>query len=339
MKHIITAHGTGGRTAYDLIENVFKPIFASAGLSPISSDDAATFCATSPQLLMTTDTHVIEPIFFPGGNIGTLAISGVVNDLLTRGGKPKYMSLGFILEEGLAIESLKSIVVSIATSMKDCGLELLCADTKVIASRSESPGLMITSTLVGEAIRPDLSLDGPKVGDDIIVTGPLGTHGLAILQAREKFPFHTEFQSDCAPLLDLLKGVLETSNCIHYMRDPTRGGVSGVLHELSLQFKISFELTETKSGTGPSLPAVRAALSILGLDPLDVANEGVMLLFVSPSETAEVLSNLKKHPLGEHASVIGSVVPKQRSAVILKTEIGGSRPISWPEGLSLPRIC
>jgi hydrogenase expression/formation protein HypE len=339
MKRITTSHGTGGPSSFDLIENIFKKCFREAGIRQVPSHDAAEFKTQTGELIITTDSHVIEPIIFPGGDIGKLAVSGVVNDLITRGGKPKYLSLGFILEEGLAFSTLQTILRSMASVMKECEIELLCADTKVVPVRNENPGMMISSTLLGEPIRAGIRLPGPKIEDQIIVTGPIGTHGLAILQAREKLPFRTTIHSDCAPLLSLLTPLFLNFDSIHYMRDPTRGGLSGVLHELSIQFGISFELTESPTGIGPTLPAVRAGLEILGLDPIDVANEGVMVIFAESSDTDSILQQLRLHPLGRHALSIGRVIEKQSHAVTLKTQIGGRRGVAWNEGLSLPRIC
>lgn len=339
MKVITTAHGTGGPSSYDLIEKVFKTCFSEFGITSVSENDAAEIQSESKNLIVTTDCHVVDPIIFPGGDIGKLAISGVVNDLLTRGGRPKYLSLGFILEEGLSISTLQIVVRSLASAMRECGIELLCADTKVVPARNGNPGMMISSTLLGHPLRSSLKFSGPQVGDQILVTGPLGSHGLAILQARERLPFRTTIESDCAPLLSLLAPIVMESDAIHYMRDPTRGGVNGVLHELAIQFGVSFELIERENGVGPSIPSVRAGLEILGLDPLEVANEGVMMMFVEPSNAADILARLNHHPLGQSATSIGQVIEKQAHAVTIKTQIGGRRSAAWSEGLSLPRIC
>ncbi|MBN8540274.1 MAG: hydrogenase expression/formation protein HypE [Deltaproteobacteria bacterium] len=334
---ITTAHGTGGPTSHQLIDELFKKHLAGKNLSP---HDAAAFSAKGGNVIVTTDTHVVDPIIFPGGDIGRLSITGVVNDLLTRAGQAKYISLGFILEEGLELRTLEFVLTSMGKTMRECGIELLCADTKVIGGRGKTPGMMISSTLFGEPLASGISMTGPQPMDQVIVTGPVGSHGLAILQAREGLPFSTTIHSDCAPLVDLIAPILLESNSIHYMRDPTRGGVTGVLHELARQFSLSFELFESgNDGVAPTIPHVRAGLEILGLDPLEVANEGVMLIFASQDDAGQLVSRLQQHPLGRQARIIGSVKPKGEFPLTLKTALGGHRLAPWPEGLNLPRIC
>jgi hydrogenase expression/formation protein HypE len=280
--------------------------------------------------------HVIDPIIFPGGDIGKLSICGVINDLLTRGGRPQFLSLGFILEEGLDIEILEKILKSMAEVLTAHDIKLLCADTKVVASRSAQPGLMIGSTLLGEKIRNHLQLSGPQVGDAILLTGAIGQHGLAVLQAREQLSFKNTYSSDCKALYSLLQPILLKTDAIHYMRDPTRGGVSAVLHELAAQFNISFEIEES------SLPVdndVRTGLSLLGLDVLETANEGVMLLIVDALQADNLLQEIRQHADGNKAARIGSVTPASDFRLILRTVIGGQRRVPWPEALNLPRIC
>ncbi|PWU20303.1 MAG: hydrogenase expression/formation protein HypE [Bdellovibrio sp.] len=362
MKEVVTsAHGTGGKSSFDLVQKIFKRHLAGPLLSP---DDAASFptplsvggeAATGVEsLLVTTDTHVVDPIIFPGGDIGKLAITGVVNDLLTRGGRPQFLSLGFVLEEGLPLSSLSQIVASLAKEMNRHEIQLLCADTKVVTAREGKAGLMIASTLFGEPINPNnpnsqvggcstsaVAMSGPQVGDHLILTGPLGSHGLAVLQARETLPFQSTISSDCASLFPLLAPLLYENAKINYMRDPTRGGLAGILHELALQFKISFELDESSL---PAQPAVRAGLELLGLDLLEVANEGVMLLFVPEAESAAVVERLRMHPLGQAAVVVGKVRPSRpasavQAPLVMVTALGGRRVVPWPEALNLPRIC
>ena len=334
MKNVITtAHGTGGRSQFELIEKIFKPHFKNPLLS---EHDAAAFQTESTQSLVTTDLHVVEPIIFPGGDIGKLSVCGVINDLLTRGGKPQYMSLGFILEEGLTFETLERIVKSTADVMNEHDIRLLCADTKVIGARSEKPGLMISSTLFGVKVRNELQLDGPQPGDAVLLTNSIGNHGLAILQAREELSFKNVFSSDCKPLYKMIAPIILSTNDIKYMRDPTRGGVAAVLHELAEQFKVGFEIDELSI---PIEKDVKIGLNLLGLDPLETANEGVMLMIVRRDQAENLVRQIRQHPDGKQAAVIGRVTPLSTSKLVLNTSVGGRRRVPWPEALNLPRIC
>lgn len=247
-------HGTGGRSTHELVERVFRPHFRNDLLSP---HDAAEVKMGSDKLLVTTDTHVVEPIIFPGGDIGKLSATGVINDLLTRGGKPLFLSLGFILEEGLEISDLERILTSLSSVLREHGIRLLCADTKVVPSRGQ-PGLMIASTLFGEPIADGFEFAGIRPEDVLIVSGPLGSHGLALLQAREKLSFKGNLASDCASLYPLFAPLLEKRERVHYLRDVTRGGLAGILHELARQFEVSFEIEEERI---PVLPPDSVAAS------------------------------------------------------------------------------
>ncbi len=326
------AHGTGGRSTHKLIEEVFHPLLKNDLLSP---NDAAIAPWSSPNLIITTDAHVVDPIIFPGGDIGKLAITGVINDLLTQGGRPLYISLTFILDEGLSLALLKQVVQSIATILTENSICLLCADTKVVPPRGQ-PGLMISSTLLGEPFSKIPGFPGPKVGDKLIVTSPLGSHGLALLSAREKLPFESSITSDCQSLLPLLTPLLTECRFLHCLRDVTRGGLAGVLHEWSRQYQVGFEIDETLL---PIRAEVKAGLELLGIDPLEVANEGVMLMAVAADSVEEVLSRLRVSPLGREACVIGETTISSKTPLIMRTKLGGQRLVAWPEALNLPRIC
>ncbi len=332
MTTIGRAHGTGGRSSHLLIEEVFRPLIGGPLLSP---DDAATIALRSGAMVVTTDVHVVEPIQFPGGDIGKLAITGVVNDLLTRGAQPRFLTLGFILEEGLLIATLREIVASIGAEMSAHGIALLCADTKVIPARGQ-PGMMIASTLFGTPLHEEIPLPGPKVGDALLLSGPLGSHGLALLVARESLPFRTTILSDCTSLYAMIAPLFSDREPLHYLRDVTRGGLAGILHELSKQFSVGFELDERAI---PVLPTVRAGLTFLGIDPLEVANEGVMLLVVPADQAERLRDRLKAHPQGERAAIVGTVVERGLAPLVVRTEVGGRRAPPWPEALALPRIC
>jgi hydrogenase expression/formation protein HypE len=333
MMNVVQAiHGTGGKTSNEFIKRRFATHLKSQLLSP---NDAADIPHTPLCTLITTDAHVVDPIIFPGGNIGKLAISGVINDLVTRGGKPRFISMNFILEEGLLLSELDLVVESLAKVLSEHDIKLLCADTKVVPSKGK-PGLMISSTLLGSPINHHFELQGAQEGDVIILSAPIGRHGLAILQARAQLPFQTQFESDCNSLYSMLEPLILENLKVNYMRDPTRGGLGGVLHELAEQFQLTVEIEEQKI---PVQADVKAALSLLGIDPLEVANEGVMVLVVPAHEADKVLSKLKEHELGQSACVIGKFLPKTGFSVTVRTAVGGRRVLPWPESLNLPRIC
>ena len=331
-KQVARAHGTGGKSAHQLIDNVFVPALGNPLLSP---HDAAELRWNVEHMVVTNDSAVIEPIIFPGGDIGKLAITGGINDLLTRGAEAKFASIGFILNEGLSFSDLKKVLRSMGEELRAHDIAFVCADTKVVPP-SGTPGLMINTTLIGERINPSFWLPGISTGDALVVTGSLGTHGLALLQARQGLPFKTVFHSDCASLVPLLRNAFKESAPMHYLRDVTRGGLAGVLHELARQFSVSFMLNETSL---PVEPAVQAGLSMLGIDALEVANEGVMLVVIAQEYAGNFVHQLRQHPLGKDAALIGYATERSQSAVNMTTAIGGRRVVPWPEALNLPRIC
>lgn len=326
------AHGTGGKSTHELINKIFLPFLKNDQLSP---HDAAEIEWDAASLVVTTDSTVVDPLIFPGGNAGQLSITGGINDLLTRGAGPKYASMGFVLSEALSFEVLTEILKSISQELTNHKIKVLCADTKVISS-GEKSSLIINTTLFGTPINPNFRLGKICPGDALVVTGSLGTHGLAILQARQSLPFKTVFQSDCASLFSLLEPEIQAGTPISYMRDVTRGGLAGVLHELAGQFKVGFRLQESSL---PIQSAVRSGLSLLGIDPLEVANEGVMLIVLPENQVDQLITNLHRHRLGKFAARVGCSVEASRTPLVMTTTIGGERIIPWPEALNLPRIC
>jgi hydrogenase expression/formation protein HypE len=332
MQRITRAHGTGGRSTHELIRKLFLPFMHSELLSP---NDAAEVPWQSGTVVVTTDTTVVDPLIFPGGNAGKLSITGGINDLLTRGARARFASMGFVLSEDLGFDVIAQVLKSIKEELASHDIKVICADTKVIAS-SEKSGLFINTTLLGAPINPGFQLPGIKPGDALIVTGNLGTHGLALLQARQNLPFKTVFESDCASLLPLLEPEVQAGTPISYMRDVTRGGLAGILHELAQQFAVGFRLEESRL---PVQAAVRSGLALLGIDPLEVANEGVMLIAIPGVHADALIQRLQQHPLGVFATQVGRVVATSRTPLVMTTAIGGERSVPWPEALGLPRIC
>jgi hydrogenase expression/formation protein HypE len=331
-QNILRAHGTGGRSTHELIRKIFLPYLDNDHLSP---NDAAEIPWTSKNLVITTDTTVVDPLIFPGGDAGKLAMTGGINDLLTRGARPQYASMGFVLSENLSFDVINQILKSISVELESHKIKFVCADTKVISS-SEKPSMMINTTLLGSPINPNFHLRGIQNGDALVLTGNLGNHGLAILQARQNLPFKTVFESDCTSLFSLLEPEIQNATPMSYMRDVTRGGLAGILHELAKQFKVGFQLNESRL---PIQRAVRSGLSLLGIDPLEVANEGVMLITVPETHVDQLIMNLHSHPLGRSAVKVGQTVNTSDTPLVLKTTVGGERIINWPEALNLPRIC
>jgi hydrogenase expression/formation protein HypE len=286
---------------------------------------------------MTTDSYVVHPHFFPGGDIGSLAVHGTVNDLAACGARARWLSAGFILEEGLPLADLEQIVASMARAAERAGVELVTGDTKVV-ERGKGDGLYVNTTGVGEVLAdPPPSPQAVKPQDRVIVTGPIGLHGMAIMSQRENLGFESEaLISDSAPLGDLILGVYEAGIRPHCLRDPTRGGVAATLAEIAQASGTSMLLDEE---TIPVPEAVRAACEILGLDPLLVANEGKMLLLVAPEEEARTLAVLRSHPLAAEAVTIGQVVTDEPGSVLIRTALGSTFVLDIPAGEELPRIC
>ena len=331
------SHGSGGKATHNLIEGVFAPAFSNPLLD--SMDDAATFGinGTGQRLAFTTDTYVVSPLFFPGGDIGKLAVHGTINDLAMAGAQPLYLSAGFILEEGFPITDLRRIVASMAAAASDAGVAIVTGDTKVV-QRGKADGLFINTAGVG-VIRASWLLGQAQVlpGDKVLLSGPVGDHGIAIMLAREALDIETDVESDTAPLHTLVASLLEAAgDGVHCMKDPTRGGVATTLNEIALGSEVSIGLDEQ---TIPVHGEVRGACEILGLDPLTIANEGKMLAIVSAEKAEAALAAMRSHPLGRDAAIIGTVQSEPPGMVFLRTDIGGMRVLDMLVGDPLPRIC
>ena len=330
MERIIMAHGSGGRLSHQLIKDLFQKYLTNPYLDQMN--DAALLPGHT-EIAMTTDTFVVSPIFFKGGNIGKLAVCGTVNDLAVSGAEPKYLSLGLILEEGLEIRELERIVASIAETAEEAGISVVCGDTKVV-EKGSADRIFINTTGIGYITERKLSPQLIRPGDAILISGTIGDHGIAILSAREGLEFETPVSSDCAPLNGLIDSFYMPG--VRCMRDPTRGGVATTLNELARQAGVSMLIREE---TLPLNPGVEGACDMLGLDPLYLANEGKVLVIVAREVADEVLRKMRSHLLGANAAVIGTVEEGEPGLVLLETPLGGKRLIGMLEGEHLPRIC
>jgi len=327
-------HGAGGRASQDLVASIFMPALANPILTQLN--DSALLEFQGVRLAMSTDSYVVDPIFFPGGDIGSLAVHGTVNDLAMRGAQPIYLSAGFILEEGLQLPDLERLVSSMAKAAQEAGVQVVAADTKVV-EKGKADRIFINTAGVG-TIPPDVDVAGQnaKPEDVILINGPMGDHGIAVLSTREGLSFQTAIKSDSAALNGLVAAMLETSSKVHVLRDPTRGGVATALNEVAKQSGVGIELEESSL---PVRTEVSAACEMLGLDPLYVANEGKVLVLVAPEEAELVLNTMRQHPLGQEACIIGKAVSEHPGRVVLQTGIGGRRIVDMLSGEQLPRIC
>jgi len=330
MKKIEIGHGSGGRLTRDLIRKVFLKHLNSDELRPL--EDAAYINLKNHNTAITTDSYVVRPLFFPGGDIGKLSICGTVNDIAVSGAIPRYLSIGFILEEGFPLDKLEDIAKSICETAELAGVRVVTGDTKVV-EKGRCDGVYINTTGVGEVVRP-LPLNNVKAGDAVIVTGTVGDHGTAIALARNEFDIKSSVVSDCAPLDSLLMPLFEVDG-LRWMRDPTRGGVATVLAELSEAADLGVEISEDKV---PVREDVRFICDMLGYDPLYLANEGKAIIIASGESANRIAGMLKKHPLGQDASIIGHISSKFKGAR-LRTKIGGERLLDMLEEDMLPRIC
>ena len=334
---ITLSHGSGGKATHNLIEGVFAPAFSNPLLDPM--DDSAVFSidGTGHRLAFTTDTYVVSPLFFAGGDIGKLAVHGTINDLAMAGAEPLYLSAGFILEEGFPITDLRRIVASMASAAADAGIAIVTGDTKVV-QRGKADGLFINTAGVG-IVRATWPLGQTQLqpGDKVLLSGPIGDHGIAIMLAREALDIETDVESDSAPLHSLVAALLAAAgDGVHCMKDPTRGGVATALNEMALGSEVSIGLDEPAI---PIHPGVRGACEILGLDPLTIANEGKLLAIVAPEKAELALAALRTHPLGREAAIIGADQADPPGMVFLRTDIGGMRVLDMLVGDPLPRIC
>jgi hydrogenase expression/formation protein HypE len=326
------SHGAGGREMATLIDEVF---LARYGDPNRVGDDSATVLLGSQQLAFTTDSFVVDPLFFPGGDIGRLAVAGTVNDLLTAAARPLVLSASFILEEGLEISVLQTIAESMQKTAAEAGVAIVTGDTKVVPKGSADK-VFITPAGVGVVLRPGVSGAAARPKDEIILTGSVGDHGTAVMLAREKLLDGEAIASDAAPLSGLVLNLLEESCQIHAMRDPTRGGIASALNEIARQSRVSMEIIESRVLVQP---AVAAACEALGLDVFKVANEGKMLILVAPEDAAKALFIIRRSPYGESARVIGQVGNGPAGRVQVRTVIGTARILDPPSGDLLPRIC
>ncbi|MEJ2671633.1 MAG: hydrogenase expression/formation protein HypE [Deltaproteobacteria bacterium] len=332
MSRILLSHGAGGREMTALIDEVF---LARYGDPNRPGDDSATVLLGESQLAFTTDSFVVDPLFFPGGDIGRLAVSGTVNDLLTAAARPLVLSASFILEEGLEISVLQAIAASMQATAAEAGVSIVTGDTKVVPKGSADK-VFITTAGVGVVLQPGVSGAAARPGDGIILTGPVGDHGTAVMLAREKLLRGEAIASDAAPLTGLVLNLLEQDVRIHAMRDPTRGGIAAALNEIARQSGVALEIIEDRVQVAP---AVAAACEALGLDVFKVANEGKMLIIVAPEDAAKALFIIRRSPYGEAARVIGKVAEGPAGRVQVRTVIGTARILDPPSGDLLPRIC
>jgi len=330
---ILLAHGSGGKLSHELVEKKIVPFLANPALNKL--DDSAVFEA-SGRLAFTTDSYVVNPIFFPGGDIGKLAVCGTVNDLAMNGAKPLYLSLAAIIEEGFLLSELEQIVQSIKKTAEEAEVSIITGDTKVV-NRGQADKLFITTSGVG-IISPGVDISGAnaRAGHKVLLSGSIGDHGIAIMSQREGLKFSMTLQSDCAPLNKLVSQMLETSSKIHCFRDPTRGGLATTLNELARQSKVGIVIEEAKI---PVKEEVKAACELLGLDPIYVANEGKLVAIVDPADADKILARMRKNIYGRDAAIIGEVTKEHPGKVIMKTKLGPSRIVDMLSGELLPRIC
>jgi hydrogenase expression/formation protein HypE len=332
--NIILGHGGGGKLSAELVEHLFLPAFRNEQLEGLG--DAAVFSINGARLAMSTDSFVVRPLFFPGGNIGELAVNGTVNDIAMSGATPLYLSAGFIIEEGLPLETLGAIVTSMAAAAQKAGVRLITGDTKVV-DKGHGDGVYINTSGVG--VIPEGVNIGPhraQPGDVVILSGTIGDHGMAVMSVREGLAFETTIESDTAALNHLVAAMLAVTNDIHVLRDPTRGGVASTLNEIAQSSQVGIVLDERKL---PVKTAVRSACELLGMDPLFVANEGKLLAIVPAAAAEAVLAAMQAHPLGQEAAVIGQVVAQHPGMLVAKTGIGATRVVAMQIGEQLPRIC
>jgi hydrogenase expression/formation protein HypE len=336
---IVMGHGSGGRMTADLIGRIFQPAFSNPALDK-GNDFAAVplpvFPKSGGKMTVSVDSHIVKPIFFPGGDIGRLAICGTVNDVAVSGAKPLYITAGFILEEGLLIEDLQKIVQSMKESAIEAGVQVIAGDTKVV-EKGSADKIFITTTGVGW-LEEGIEIGGQKAvpGDIVIVTGTVGDHGIAVLSARGELGFEAQVHSDTAPLNHMIEAILNAAPHTHVLRDPTRGGLASTLNEIAIQSNVGIHLIEDAI---PVNPVTLSACEMLGFDPLYVANEGKLVVIVPPEEAEDALFTINNSRYGSQGAIIGKVENTPARQVLLKTPIGGTRLLDVLAGELLPRIC
>lgn len=336
LKHddqIILGHGSGGRLTHDLIKNIFLPYLSSPPL--LSGDDFARLSKSNGEVIVSTDCHIVSPLFFPGGDIGRLAVCGTVNDIAVSGAQPLYLTAGFILEEGLPVQTLIRILDSMRTAAQEAGIQIVAGDTKVV-EKGKADSVFITTTGIG-FLPEGRHINGHQAqpGDVILVSGSVGDHGIAVLAERGELGFSAQVVSDVAPLNGLIQELLAAAPNTHVLRDPTRGGLATTLNEIAAQSQVGMLLYENAI---PIQPAVQAACEMLGFDPLYIANEGKIVAIVPATEAEAALQAMRSHPYGKMASRIGEVT-NDSGRVLLKTSIGATRVLDMLAGEILPRIC
>jgi hydrogenase expression/formation protein HypE len=331
---VLLAHGGGGRLSQQIVKNMIAPQFANRLLDPLH--DGAVFAVGGARLAFSTDSYVVSPIVFPGGDIGELAVNGTVNDLAMCGARPLYLSVAFVIEEGFAMDDLWRVIVSMKAAADKAGVALVTGDTKVV-DRGKGDKIFINTSGIG-VIRDGVEIGSRRaqVGDKVILSGEIAVHGIAIMSVREGLQFESPITSDTAPLNGLVESMLEVSSDIHVLRDPTRGGVASALNEIADSSGVGVHIRQDAI---PLSEPVRGACEILGLDPLYVANEGKLIAFVPPRDAQNIVACMKQHPLGSRASIIGEVVADHPGTVLMRTTIGGSRVVDMLSGEQLPRIC
>ena len=331
---IVMGHGGGGAMSAELIEHLFLPAFGDAAQAELG--DSAILPSGTGRIAFSTDSFVVKPLFFPGGSIGDLAVNGTVNDLAMSGARPMFLSTAFILEEGTALADIGRVAMAMGAAASVAGVRLVTGDTKVVDA-GHGDAIFVNTAGVGVLddgvdIRPARA----AVGDVVIVSGPIGVHGVAVLSCREGLAFGTAVESDCAALNGLVAAMLATGADVHVLRDPTRGGVAASLNEIARAAKVGVEIVERDL---PVPDAVANACSLLGLDPLYVANEGKLLAFVPAAHAEQVLAAMQAHELGKESVIIGRCVPEHPGMVVARTGLGGTRVVDLPVGEQLPRIC
>lgn len=331
---VLLAHGGGGRLTHELIDKMFQPSFENPLLQPLH--DGAIFSLNGQRLAFTTDSYVVSPHFFPGGDIGRLSVFGTTNDLAMCGARPLFISCGLILEEGLPMEELWAITLSIREAASQVGVKVITGDTKVV-ERGKGDAIFINTTGLGDVL-PGVDV-GPhrlRPGDEILISGPIGLHGIAIMAVRENLGLEVAIQSDCGSVFSMVEALAQAGMDIHMLRDPTRGGVSSALNEIAGQGRVGMMIDEEAI---PVPPEVEGACEILGLDPLHVANEGNFIAIVAGGQGDEALRVLRGHPQGRHAALIGRVVAEHLGVVVVRTALGSQRVLDMMSGEQLPRIC
>ncbi|HML15817.1 MAG TPA: hydrogenase expression/formation protein HypE [Bryobacteraceae bacterium] len=331
---IVLGHGSGGRLSADLLRDIFLPLFSNPMLDRL--DDQAIFAIGDSRIAFTTDSFVVKPLFFPGGDIGSLAVHGTVNDLAMGGARPLFLSAAFILEEGFPTADLRRIAASMAEAAAAAGVAVVTGDTKVV-EKGKGDGLFINTTGIG--LVPDhvrMSASQARPGDRVILSGPIGDHGIAILASREGLEFETEIVSDSAPLHELVAAMLAASSQIRCLRDPTRGGLSSALNEIAVQCGVSIQVEESQIAVRED---VKGACELLGLDPLYVANEGKLVAIVASEAAEAVVAAMRSNERGREAAIIGTVGEKHAGLVTMRSAFGSTRIVDLLAGDQLPRIC